>query len=690
MTIRPSIRRFLLLIIGVIMLGGCIQTSSEPEIVATRLVQSPTEAPLPTEIDFQAGAESYAANCAPCHGETGLGDGVTASAFTCPVFAFAIAEPTTDLHDWFDTTTNGLRQSETCIMPPWNQRLNSDQIWEVVAYAQTLRYDNTLQPQGEIVLAEYQTGDTSYLADANWQTDNTDQNILTAITDNTLEGFDFSGSISEDDQQAALVHIRSLAFGDTFTPTNEVAQAPPPISTEEAEPQEDIEPVSTGTVVPSATPADASEETSNDATETVADDAAPIATEDAADTTDTATDTATIEGTYTINGTLVAGTEGGSLPTDQVIRLRVVVLGADDQPSEVVSEQTTANPDGTFTFVDIPRHERGLTALQTEYAGIQQFLNEGISSDSEGTLEIEFPIYETTTDDSDINITSIQYLVDASSAEGGSLIFQNVDFLNTGDRIYVGENNQTVSVTLPSNATNVQTEASTNVSNRFTIDRANGQTVVYDSLAMVPNVQERVVTTYNLPYEGRMTIEQAFGYDVAELFAYIAQRVDLELDSEQLTLFNDNVQFNSLTYHGYELAEVPLAANETISFDVFDGENVASSTPSDSVANTSNDDDDDGDGTFLADNATLIIGILGLLLIGAGMYMYYDLQRQKIKASGGGSSVPDNAIEIPDSKDELIAAIAELDEAYEAGDISETDYRIQREVLKTALRQYIA
>ncbi|NJL94354.1 MAG: cytochrome c [Anaerolineae bacterium] len=121
-------------------LVGCIQTSSEPEIVRTRVVPTSVPTVLPTSFDMNTGAASFAQNCAACHGPSGLGDGPAAAGFTCAMPALAQREPGVTPEEWFDITWNGQRSSDTCIMPPWNARLTQEETWDTVAYAYSLVY----------------------------------------------------------------------------------------------------------------------------------------------------------------------------------------------------------------------------------------------------------------------------------------------------------------------------------------------------------------------------------------------------------------------------------------------------------------------------------------------------------------------------------------------------------------------
>lgn len=101
----------------------------------------------------RAGAGLFQANCAPCHGETGLGDGPTAAELTTPPAIFA--DPTTVFEntpaELFWTTKYG---NMAGMMPPWRNRMDDGQIWNAVAYAWSLHTSQADMAQAGVDYAE--------------------------------------------------------------------------------------------------------------------------------------------------------------------------------------------------------------------------------------------------------------------------------------------------------------------------------------------------------------------------------------------------------------------------------------------------------------------------------------------------------------------------------------------------------
>jgi hypothetical protein len=88
----------------------------------------------------------------------------------------------------------------------------------------------------------------------------------------------------------------------------------------------------------------------------------------------------------------------------------------------------------------------------------------------------------------------------------------------------------------------------------------------------------------------------------------------------------------------------------------------------------------DGSIWSLSNNAGLILGLGVLLIIGGGMFLFYDLQRRRMELES--ELLPPTIVD----EEDLIAAMAALDEAYEAGKIGEEAYQNRRQALKEALR----
>ncbi len=92
-------------------------------------VTPPSAAPV-----ARSGRLLYQENCAPCHGEGGMGDGPAAVELPSPPTAFADPEAIWELSpaELFHTAKYGRIEK---MMPPWQNQMSDDEIWRAVAYA---------------------------------------------------------------------------------------------------------------------------------------------------------------------------------------------------------------------------------------------------------------------------------------------------------------------------------------------------------------------------------------------------------------------------------------------------------------------------------------------------------------------------------------------------------------------------
>ena len=99
--------------------------------------------------DAQNGAAVYQEKCAPCHGETGMGDGPQSSSLSVDVPALADTEVAKGVRplEWYQIVTNGNIEQ---FMPPFKS-LDDRTRWDVVAYALSLSMNSTAVEQGKAV-----------------------------------------------------------------------------------------------------------------------------------------------------------------------------------------------------------------------------------------------------------------------------------------------------------------------------------------------------------------------------------------------------------------------------------------------------------------------------------------------------------------------------------------------------------
>jgi mono/diheme cytochrome c family protein len=581
-----------ILILMTLVLGACISTSSEPDIVGTRVLSPVADSDTDSSgvsvfTDSEDGPTLYQANCVQCHAETGEGNQTIAADFSCEIPDFTQRPDSVTIDQLIRSITNGTRQpiDPTCPMPPWGNRLTETQIQNVAQYV----YD--FAGGGEVVA------------------DNSPQE--------TEEPVDVNPSVDD-------------------TPAVETTEEP--IGDTEAE-----------TLIPTTLPVE-------------------------------------IE-MFTINGTIINGTADAAIPDELSVEL--IILGEDpdggqeSEPLEVYSDEVQIEAGGSFTFRDIP-HEGLVLSIQTRYGGVvQRAAPVIVSGISENIDDFELTIYEVTDDSSGVHILAAESFVGAVTAEGLAEIIQYITFSNIGDQIFYRADGYSTEILIPPGTINAEMIAFTPIFNEFIessperflrVESENG-IVFRDTQPLFPgNSGDQIVGIYTIPYSGRMSVTQQFFYTVDTLIVNTSQSLDLQLESDQLTPSGTQT-FQGGPYNSF-VANVPFPVNTDLVYRITDGPNSGATATLDTSNPTTNNEE-----SFLQDNSTFILSLGVLLIVAGSIYLFYDLQKTRILSQSGGSS----GSSIHQSEDDLINAIAELDETFEGGELNEDDYERQRAKLKAKL-----
>lgn len=91
--------------------------------------------------DAGKGKVSYEKLCAPCHGNSGKGDGPAAAQLPVRPRDHTdkkYMDHLTDQHIFEVVKNGGASVQKSPLMPPFGMTLKDDQIWDVVAYVRTL------------------------------------------------------------------------------------------------------------------------------------------------------------------------------------------------------------------------------------------------------------------------------------------------------------------------------------------------------------------------------------------------------------------------------------------------------------------------------------------------------------------------------------------------------------------------
>lgn len=216
----------------ILLCAACGGLGGEPEIVATAppATQPVQEVSFPaTQPDLRQGAAIFAANCAPCHGLTGMGDGeqVLSGAVNSPGdFTAAGATANQTPLDWFSTITNGRLEN---LMPFWRDALTEHERWAVALYTYTLSYAPQQVAAGQTLVDARPALKTALESLA------ADQTSMALLSDPDLANIagENAPDLAPEERQQVALYARTLSITgvDALSRPPQIAQSPTPAST---------------------------------------------------------------------------------------------------------------------------------------------------------------------------------------------------------------------------------------------------------------------------------------------------------------------------------------------------------------------------------------------------------------------------------------------------------------------------
>ncbi len=576
-----------------------------PALAVPAAQETPAGPPQPLD-----GRQSYAQNCAPCHGDGGGGDGPSASGLGAVPTAFADYAAISDLPltEWFNVTKNGRMDR---MMPPWGKRLDDAQIWDTVAYAWTL---HTSRPQVEMGKAVYETNCAScHGADGKGtppMPDFTDFGATSATSQSVWEQVvregrgnmpAFGDKLGQPEQQAALEYVRSLSLGPMFT------EAP-----------------ATGAGV--------------------------------------------------ITGTVTNGSTGAPMPALSV------ELGVFDGDALVEQRSTSTGADGSYRFDGLPTEPNLLFLARAEYPRGGIPYASGAASFEAGTEALVLPIsvYESTTDATGIRADRAHIIVEFEP--GQAQIAELIVFSLDGNRAYAGDGSGVLRFTVPPGAQNLSVsdgelrDASDPASARY-VRTADG---FVDRMPLPPGQGVRqVLYRYSLPYSGQ-------SLDLVRSLAYPAAAVNVLVADQGQPPEGDVPRVSSK-----ELADQGVRSTESGGFYSLLGENIPAGQPITIAMRGLPAAGESGiSSSAQASNRPWLFLLIGLVGAGAGALIAWPLVARRSRETR--AALPeDSSYGAAGDRERLVDALARLQLAFEAGELSEAAYRDQRMQIKSQLLDLI-
>lgn len=601
----------------------------QQQVVESSPVPVSTEALFPLVApDPENGEAIYAQSCAPCHGETGLGDGSQATELPNPPAPLGDPEfaRSSSPAEWYSMVTRGDLDR---FMPPFNS-LTESQRWDVVAYSFSLSAPpEAMEEAGELFQANCAS---CHGEDGSGTQDGSDLTVLEQLAAQTSEDFyqiiskgqgsmpGFESELSETERWSLADYTRTLGFASSARMVAQVTPTPSEFGETVEEPGVETPEVETAQEIRSGI----------------------------------------------IRGQMVNQT-GEDLPDDLV-----VTLHAFESMQLTGTYTTTISPDENFTFEDIEMSAGRIFVASTEYNGAMYGSDIVTVEEGVDEVSINIPIFGTLADTSVLTVDRLHLFFDFSIPETVQIIELYL-ISNPTDRTVVAseEGGPVLTFDLPEGATNLQFQDSV-LGERY-IETPEG---FGDTEAVPPGIgQHQVLFAYEMPYKRSIDYEKKFDLPISDVVVLLPE-IGVRVNSDMLEDAGTR-DVEGEMYHMYNSGNIEPGTTFEVSL---------SGTPGGGSGLLS------GSGTGLSIGGTvvptsLIVGMLaiGVALIVAGILLYRN-SKAKEEEIEDEEFLEEEAYE-DETIDNLMDSIITLDDMYKEGELAEEAYRERRTELKERLRK---
>jgi hypothetical protein len=359
-----------------------------------------------------------------------------------------------------------------------------------------------------------------------------------------------------------------------------------------------------------------------------------------------------------IRGAIDNGSEGGLLPD----ALEVTLYGFDDQ-REAFSKTTMLDENGEYQFANVEVQPGRVYVATVEYQGAI-YTSEAASFTDDDEMVLPITIYESTTDLTNVRLDRVHLIFDIP-VEGVLQVTELWIVSNLGDRTIASETGEGIlEVAIPDEAVNLNFESGM-VDTRFEVT-AEG---FIDHFPIRPGVgSQEVVFSFIMPIDQSSEFSQRIAYPVDAVVVLTPEGIAVvKGEGVQDLGFR---QMASMTLHNYSMGSI---------------------TPDGILEFTL--ERESGAGLASGGSNSVIEVVVGAVIFAAalgstGFWFYRRRKEEEVERQGfGWSEVPIADLEALDDQDEILQALADLDDAYEIEEIKYAPYQKRRNALKRRLIQ---
>lgn len=373
-----------------------------------------------------------------------------------------------------------------------------------------------------------------------------------------------------------------------------------------------------------------------------------------------------IEGKGVLTVQVQNGTTG-----DKLMQTAVQLLIFDGQDM-VAQRQAEANAEGVARFDNLPTDPTWAYVARTNYKDVPFESNMLQFEPSQASLAVPLSVYEGGAKQEDVQVSRAHWVIGLQDA-------QNLDvaeiyaFANKSDRVYMGESASVgkpvvLTFAVPKGAANVSFEGNETGDRFLPVDGS-----YVDTMPLPPGGRQ-VLLRYSLPIvDGAATLSHAISYPVDNL-NLLAPDVGMTIETPNWTT-QDPLQTPSGNYLNFVQTNLPAGALPQAIFSninpaQFAAPDAASSSPQQTI------DANATPGISGSPWLPVALIIVASALLGAGAL--FLIRRQQTQQAA-------QPVVRQQQKQVLIEEIADLDDAYETGEMGEADYQARRRLLKAQL-----
>lgn len=367
-----------------------------------------------------------------------------------------------------------------------------------------------------------------------------------------------------------------------------------------------------------------------------------------------------------ISGTVTNGTEDGNSLEGLEVTLWTSSMSDGNTTSDTIP--VTINDEGLaeFEFGSLSAQEGFVYSVTVKYEDVDYATDWVQFAADETQKEVQLTVYETTTSDVDLVLHATQVIIPISETTFN--VEEQYYFNNSGDLTYIGTDvdgtSQTLQFSLPEDIGINSIQYDNGLTTHSIVETSDG---FADTLPIKPGMKS-VFITYTIRYTSD-------SYDFSRTFKY---------DTNAVSIFVQDVADKDIKASGSSLLEEqsPTSLQDT-PFLSLGALNVPANTSLDvTISGLS-----ESGGLSTVYWILLAVGIAAI----AGTTTGVILKRRRTVPQGNPPTQKMSSHEqYPGEKDKLLQELANLDDQFEAGEISQEEYEILRDKKKTRIMELVS